>query len=469
MEKCCFPALKILRIFAEEGEGKLFTNQQLKKLVIPLVIEQVLASLVGTVDTMMVSTLGAAEVSGVSLVNSIDTLMIYLLTALATGGTIVCSQYLGAREREGADNAARQLHLATFVLAIAVTALCLLFRRPLLQWIFGSVEDDVMQAAQTYFLITALSYPGIGLYNAGAALYRVTGNSKLPMKISLLTNLVNIFGNAILMFVLGLGVAGAAISTLVSRTLGAVIILTLEQRPGQTLQVGSYLRIRPDLHEIGTILRIGIPTGLENSLFQVGKLAVQSTVSTLGTTAIAAQAMTIVLEAFTSMPSMAVGLALTTVAGQCIGAGKPDEARFYIKKLCRWSWIILLVASAIGMLATWPVTVLGNMTEESAELCIRMMLAITFIKPLFWVQAFTLPSGMRAAGDVTFAMAVSIVSMWVFRVGGCMLLCRVFGFGPMGVWIGMFTDWAVRGFVFLIRFRGDRWIHRSVVQNRSEL
>jgi putative MATE family efflux protein len=434
-----------------------FSNKDLKKLLIPLIIEQVLGAFMGTADTMMVSAIGAASISGVSLVNTIDTLMVYLFSALATGGTIVCAQYLGARDRDGANNGARQVYLSTFALSMVIMILCLAFRLPMLRLLFGAVDADVMAAAQTYFLITALSYPFIALYNAGAALYRATGNSKLPMRVAFATNLLNVAGNAVLMFGLHMGVAGAAISTLASRMLGAVIILTMQQRPGQELTVGNYLKIRPDWAVIGLVLKIGIPTGLENSLFQVGKLAVQSTVSTLGTTAIAAQAMTIVLEAFTSQPSMAVGLALTTVAGQCIGAGRPDEARRYTKKLTIWSWCILVGISIVILAATKPITILGGMTAESAALCWQMMLVITFIKPLVWTQAFTVPNGMRAAGDVTFVMLVSVCSMWVFRVGVCVTLCRHFGFGPMGVC----------GCVFLYRFHSGKWVHAALIKGKS--
>lgn len=432
--------------------------------MIPLIVEQVLGALMGTVDTMMVSAVGAASLSGVSLVNTVDTLMVYLFSALATGGTIVCAQYLGAKDQNGADHAARQVYLVTFALSTTMMAVCLVGRGTILRFLFGSVEDDVMAAALVYFLITAASYPFIALYNAGAALYRATGNSRLPMCVAFATNILNIAGNAILMFGFGLGAAGAALSTLASRVLGAVVILIAQQRPDQPLHIGNYLKIRPDWKEIRLVLKIGIPTGLENSLFQVGKLAVQSTVSTLGTTAIAAQAMTLVLEAFTGYPSMAVGLALTTVAGQCIGAGKPDEARYYTKKLCRWSWVLLACVSMLMLAAVRPITILGGMSEESAALCRQMMLFISFMKPLVWVQSFTLPSGMRASGDVTFTMLVSVGSMWICRVGICVLLCRGFGFGPMGVWIGMAVDWFVRGCTFLWRFHSGKWIHKSLVQ-----
>ena len=216
----------------------MFSNRDLARLLIPLVIEQVLTAFMGTVDTIMVSTISSAAVSGVSLVDSINVLMQYIFAALATGGTIVCSQYLGKRDVEGANNSARQVLLTVLVLSSAITIFCIGLRRPLLSLIFGSVESDVMDAALIYFLLTGLSYPFIGLYDVSAALYRATGNSRLPMTISAFCNLLNIIGNAITIYVLGMGVMGAALSTLISRILASVILLVIQNRPHQVLTVG---------------------------------------------------------------------------------------------------------------------------------------------------------------------------------------------------------------------------------------
>ena len=339
----------------------MYSNRALAKLLIPLIVEQVLTALMGTVDTIMVSTISPAAVSGVSLVDSINILMQYIFAALATGGTIVCSQYLGRREVNGANNAARQVLLSMLVLSAVITALCVGFRGPLLRLIFGSAEPAVMDAALTYFLITALSYPFMGLYDVGAALYRSTGNSRLPMVISAGCNLVNIAGNSLTIYVLDWGVAGAALSTTVSRVLAAVILLAIQRRPHQVLTVGPYHTIRPDLATIGLVLSIGIPTGLENGLFQFGKLAVQSAVSTLTTAEMAAQAIVVVLEAFTSMPSMAIGLGLITVAGQCMGAGRPDEARRYILRLTALSAAVLFVTNWAVYFLTPAVTRVAGM------------------------------------------------------------------------------------------------------------
>ena len=278
----------------------MFTKKQLWALLIPLMVEQVLNSLMGTADTMMVSNVGSAAISAVSLVDSINTLILNIFSALATGGAIVCSQYIGKQRTDKANVAGRQLILSMFAISVVISAICVIFRAPLLSLIFGKVDADVMENALTYMLITGLSFPFIGLYNASAALFRSSGNSKLPMTVSMISNCINIVGNAIFIFGLKMGVAGAALSTLTSRIFCAVVIMYIQTKPKQTIYISNYLTIRPDLSMVKMILGFGIPTGIENGMFQFGKLAIQSTVSTLGTTAIAAQAMTAVLEAFSS-------------------------------------------------------------------------------------------------------------------------------------------------------------------------
>ena len=443
----------------------MFSNRDLARLLVPLIIEQVLTAFMGTVDTVMVSTISSAAVSGVSLVDSINTLMLYIFAALSTGGTIVCSQYLGKRDLEGANNAARQVLLSVAVLSTAIMAICVGLRRPILSLIFGAVEPAVMDSALIYFLITGLSYPFIGLYNVSAALYRATGNSKLPMVISAGSNLLNIIGNTITIFALHWGVTGAALSTLVSRILACVVMLVIQRRPHQVLTVGPYHTIRPDFPIIALVLSIGVPTGLENGLFQFGKLAVQSAVSTLSTPEIAAQAIVVVLEAFTSMPSMAIGLGLITVAGRCMGAGRPDEAKRYTIKLTILSAAVLFVVNWLVYFLVGPITRLARMEAEAAALTCSLMLVISIVKPFLWPLAFTPVNGMKAAGDVRFAMLISTITMWIFRVGVCYLLIRGFGFGPLGVWIGMFADWAVRSVVYTIRFFHGRWASKHVLKD----
>lgn len=441
----------------------MFTKKQIWALIIPLMIEQVLNALMGAADTMMVSNAGSAAISAVSLVDSINILVLYVFTAMATGGTIICSQYIGHREEDMACEAGKQLVLSVTALSVAVTILCLLLRRPLLQLIFGSVEADVMANSLTYFFITALSYPFIALYNSGAALFRTCGNSRLPLAISTVANLINVIGNAIFIFGFHMGVAGAALSTLLSRVICAVAVMLCLRRPKQAIVVKDYFSIRPNMRLIKRIMAIGIPTGIENGMFQFGKLAIQSTVSTMATVEIAAQAMTSTLEMMTSNASIGVGLAMVTIVGQCVGAWKLDEAKYYIKRLTWYGELGIIVSCAIIAAAIKPITVLGGMEPAAAEICVKLTWLICIVKPILWAFGFMPPYGLRAAGDVKFTMIFSICSMWFCRVILAIVLVRVFHLGLLSIWIAMFIDWALRVVVYTIRLSGDKWIHKAVI------
>lgn len=441
----------------------LFSDHDLKVLLVPLMIEQLLNSLMGTIDTIMVSNVGSAAISAVSLVDSINVLVIQVFAALAAGGTIICSQYLGRKEPQAGNRAAQQVFLSMAVIATVLMAVCIIFRHPLLRVIFGDVEQDVMDNSQIYFLITAISYPFIGLFNANSAFFRAEGNSRLPMTVSVICNFINIGGNAILIFGFQMGVAGAAISTLVSRIIMSVTMICFQRRQNQVIVIRDYVKLRPDFALIGVILAVGIPSGIENGMFQFGKLAIQSTVSTLGTTAIAAQAMTIILENLNGIAAIGIGIGLMTVVGQCIGAGEKEQAVYYIKKLSAIAEVVVLVCCIAIWLLTKPITMIAGMEPESADMCFFMMSVITVVKPIVWVLAFIPAYGLRAAGDVKFSMIVSTCTMWIFRVSLCIYLCRVHGFGPIAVWIGMFTDWTVRGIIFGIRFHRRKWLKFHVV------
>lgn len=448
---------------ASKKTKHIFSNRDLGILLVPLVVEQILNSLMGTADSMMVSNVGSAAISAVSLVDSINVLVIQAFYALAAGGTIVCSQYIGQKDKKNAEESARQLVFVVACISTAIMAICLLLRRPLLGLIFGSVEADVMEAAQIYFSYTAISFPFIALYDAGSSIYRAQGNTRLPMTIALVSNCLNIAGNGVLIWNFHLGVAGAAIATLASRAISAILVFGFLRNKKQLIAVRDYLHIRPDGRRIKRILSLGIPNGIENAMFQFGKLAIQSTVSTLGTVAIAAQAMTNILENLNGIAAIGIGIGMMTVVGQCLGAGRKDEAIYYIKKLTILAEIVIIVSCALVFLATKPVTVLGGMEPESAKLCLYMVGWISLVKPIVWSLAFIPAYGMRAAGDVRFSMITSCISMWAFRVTLCIYLCRVHGFGPIAVWIGMFTDWTIRGIIFTLRFMSSRWLAHKVV------
>ena len=352
-----------------QGSAKLmFSDAALYGLLIPIIVEQFLNALMGMADTMMISNLGSAAISAVSLTDSINTLMIQVFAALAAGGTVICSQYLGQKNLAQCNKAARQLLLIILVLSGGIAAFCFALRRPLLALIFGQVSGDVMAASLVYFEITVLSYPFFALFQGGAGLFRASGDSKLPMRISILTNLMNIVGNAVLIFVIPMGVAGAALSTLLSRVVGAVWILACLHRDRQKIVVRNYLAVRPDGDMIKKILFLSIPAGVENGMFQFGKLAIQSSVSTLGTTAIAAQAMTSILENVNGIAGCGVGIGMMTVVGQCLGAGYKDQAVYYIKKLTVWAEVVIISSCTIVYVIAGPVVRLAGMEPDAAAL-----------------------------------------------------------------------------------------------------
>ena len=448
-----------------EQQQHMFTNRMIRNLLIPVVLEQLLNSIMGTADTMMVSNVGSAAISAVSLVDSINVLVIQAFSALAAGGAIVCAQYIGQRNKEKANESARQVLFIITAISVAVSLICLVFQKPLLRLIFGSVEAEVMRASEIYFFYTALSFPFIAAYDSAASIFRAQDNTRGPMTISMISNVMNIAGNAIMIWVFHMGVAGAALSTLISRIFCAVVVLIQlrKEREGQEIVVRDYFKIRPNWSMIKRILGIGIPSGVENSMFQLGKLAIQSTVSTLGTAAIAAQAMTNILENLNGITAIGVGVGLMTIVGQCLGAGRKDEAVYYIKKLCVIAEIVVLTSCLIVFALTKPVTILGGMEKESADMCFHMVMWITIMKPLVWTMAFVPGYGLRAAGDVKFSMITSCCTMWACRFCLCVFLIRVMGFGPMGVWIGMFADWTVRSIIFTWRVHSRKWLQHKVI------
>lgn len=431
----------------------MFTRTQLIKLLAPLIVEQILTVLVGMADVVMVAAVGEAAVSGVSLVDSISILIIQIMGAMATGGAVVCSQYLGKRQVRDAGTAAGQLVFVTLAISLGVTAVALAGNRRLLSAIFGQVEREVMDNAQTYFLITAMSYPFIGLYNACAALFRSMGNAKVSMFTSLVMNGINITGNAVCVFGLKMGVAGVAYPTLVSRMTAAVLIFVLLQNRHNEIRISGLKALKPHSGMIRTILSVGIPGGLENGMFQFGKIFLQSLVSSLGTASIASYAVACNLVTLLYLPGNALGLGLITIVGQCVGAGKTREAMHYTKVLLAVNYLILAVLSTAMFFGTDLLVSFYNLSPEAAAIS-HVLLQAHCVAMILWPAAFTLPNALRAALDARFTMAVSVFSMWAFRIGFAYLFVYLFDLGVPGVWYGMFIDWVFRALVFAGRFAG---------------
>lgn len=432
-------------------------------LLIPVMLEQFLNSFMGMADTMMVSRIGSAAISAVSLVDSVNVLIIQIFAAMATGATIICAQYIGRGNEKDANKAAYQVTLTVFVISMVLTVMGLVFRRPLLSLAFGQIEQDVMEASVTYFTLSVISYPFIALFSAGSAFYRAGGESRLPMIISVISNVMNIIGNAVFIFGFGMGVFGAALATLISRVFCMVVIFAYLRKPDQPIIQRNYFSIRPEWALIGMILAVGIPSGIENGMFQFGKLAIQSSVSTLGTTAIAANAMTIILENINGIAGMAMGIGLMTIVGQCIGAGEKNQAKYYIVKVTGYAEIVVLSSCLLLIVLTKPVTVIAGMDSAAAGMVFDMMLYITVTKPFVWVLSFVPGYGMRAAGDIKYSMIVSSLTMWFARVAISIFLIRVLHFGPIAVWIGMSCDWTLRAILFTGRFFSNRWLNKKVI------
>jgi putative MATE family efflux protein len=440
-----------------------FSTKDLIRLIVPLMIDQTLASALGMFDTIMVSGAGEGVIAGVSLVNTINILLNYLFAALATGGAIIAGQYLGRKDKENSCNAARHLIIASIVFSSLVMILCLALNRPILSLFFGNIAPDVMKSAMSYFYITALACPFIALFNSGAALFRGMGDSKTPMINAAMMNAINIAGNAFFIYGLGWGAFGAGLATTLSRMVSAAVILWHLRNPQRTISVGSYHFKNIDRGMMKRILNIAVPNGLENSLFQAGKIILTSLVAVFGTTAIAANAVGQSIATVAVIPSFSIGLAATTIVAQCAGAGKYDEADYYIKRLLKWSYVFMAALNAIMLLALNPIMSVYKLSLETFRLAWQIAMLHGIAAVALSPVSFALPNAFRAAGDVKFPMWVSILSMLIFRIGSGYMFAYIFGLGALSVWVAMVLDWAIRGVCFIWRWRSGRWKTKTVI------
>jgi putative MATE family efflux protein len=449
-------------MYDEVKKERLFTNQQLLALLWPLIIEQALGVLVGMADTVMVSSVGEAAISGVSLVDMINQLIITVFGALATGGAVVASQHLGAKRPEEAARSAGQLVGLSGILGMTVAVFCLVTRTAQLRLFFGTISEDVMQACLTYFTITALSFPFLALYNAGAAIFRSTGNSAVSMKVSVLVNAINFCGNALCVFVLRMGVAGVAVPTLVSRAVGAVIILSLAARRDYALCITPRTVTRLEGRTVKGILYIGIPSAFENSLFQLGRVLVVSMISLFGTVHISANAVANNLDAVGCIVGNAMGLAMITVVGRCVGAQDFEQTKHYTKKLLLWDYIAQGTVNLLVLLFLNRILGMYTLSPETRALSWTLVMIHNGVAILLWPAGFVLPNALRAANDVRFTMLTSILSMIVWRMGLSWVLCVNMGMGAVGVWLAMVVDWICRVTCFVIRFASGAWQKSAV-------
>lgn len=446
----------------EKTKNYLFTNRALTALIIPLIIEQALAVLVGMADSIMVASVGEAAVSGVSLVDNIMVLLINVFAALATGGAVVAGQYLGQGRKEGARKATDQLIWFITICALIVTVVIYACKYWILHGVFGQIEADVMGHANTYLMIVAASIPFIAVYNGGAAIFRTMGNSEISMRVSIVMNVVNVCGNAILIYGFHRGTEGVAIPTLVSRMTAAVLIMLLLFNRKRDIYMTASLKYRPDFSMIRKILTVGVPNGLENSMFQLGKIIVLSLVSTFGTYAIAANAVSNTLASFQVLPGMAIVLAVTTVIARCVGAGDYEQVKYYTKKLLVITYVCQFVTNLIIVLALPYILKAYHLSDQTAQVTTDIVIFYAVCSVLIWPLAFTIPATFRASGDAKMCMVISIVSMWIFRIIFSYILGKYMDMGVFGVWVAMIIDWVVRGICFIARYFSGKWKHQAI-------
>ncbi len=446
-----------------EPRGYFFTNKQLYALMLPLVAEQLLSIMVGLADSIMVSTAGDAAISAVSLVDAISVLMIFVFSAMATGGAAVASQYIGRGERSSACRAGQQLMVLLGVVSTAVTLLLYALKTPILNGLFSTVDPEVMEATDTYYSIVMAAIPGIALYNGGAALFRTMERTDVSLKVSLLMNVINIGGNSLLIFGFRMGVAGVAIPTLVSRYVAAFIVVAMLFNKKYALHLSDIRSFRLEPRVMKNILYIGIPSGVENGMFQLGKLVLNSLVSTFGTAAIAANAIGNTLGVLHCCAGIAVNLGLMTVVGQCVGAGDYDQARYYFRKIFIATAIAQIAVNGLLILLLRPTMLIYSVSPEAQALAVKIALLHGISAAFLWLPAFQLPTALRAAGDASFTMLVSMCSMWLCRVLFAYVLSRNLGWGVYGVWFAQsILDWSVRTVIFVWRYFSGKWMTKAI-------
>jgi len=441
-----------------------WNNRALFSLLWPLIIEQVLAVAMGAIDTVMVSTVGEHAVSAVNIVDNINNLLIIAFGALCTGGAVVVSQYIGRKDHSNSSIAAKQLVYSVTVISLITMTFTVLMRRPVISLVYGSIENDVMDAASVYFFFTGLSYPFLALYNANASLFRAAGNSKVPMSIALLVNIINIFGNAFFIYVLKTGVLGAALSTLISRIIAAAIttVMLVRSRTSPISLFGLH-HVRFVRSMIKNILNVGIPSGLESSMFMIGKLLTQRIFAVFGTGAIAANAIASIVNSFSFMPGTAFGIALLTVVGQCIGAGDYPAAKRQVFKIMKITYITLFVISGTTYIFMEPLVSLFNLSPSAHELAKSILRVHCISMGIGWGMSFALPNALRAAGDARYVMIVAAISMWTVRVCASYFFSFTLKLGPLGVWLAMGADFLVRGTSYLLRWIRGKWQEKRVI------
>lgn len=438
-------------------KGYLFTNKALFWLFIPLVVEQALEFFVGFADSIMVATLGEIAISGVSLVDFLMQLLIFGFSALATGGAVIAGQYLGDKKIKLACEASDQLIWFSAILSVILMALVLIFKESLIGILFGQIELGVWNIADLYLLIVAVSIPFIAIYNAGAAIFRTTGDSYLPMKIMFVCDIINIIGNAICIYYLHMGVEGVAIPTVISRLIACVVIVYLIADEKYELHIKKTLRHTFDWKILKNVLNVGIPYGVENGMFQLGRILVLSLVSTFGTIAIAANSVGLAIAVFQVLPGFGINLGMSVVISRCVGANKYDQAKYYTKKILAIVYISHFIVNILIIVLMPLLLDVYQLSSATSSIAAELIIWHGVFSVTIWPLAFSLPGTFRGAGDARFPMYVSVSVMFICRIGLAYLFTWYLHTDVLGTWIAMFIDWFVRAGFYIYHYFSGKW------------
>ncbi|MCD8202012.1 MAG: MATE family efflux transporter [Clostridia bacterium] len=471
------------KVKKQKPKYTLFTGKALLFLILPIVIEQIFSTSLGVFDGMMVSSIGSSAGNAVSNVDDINNLIIQLFAAFATGGVIVTSQFIGAKKIDEANRSAKQVVVLVVLVALALCVLCLALNGPLLSLFFSkkNVGEETFRYQKQYFYITAASFPFIGLFNVNAALLRAQRKSRVTMISAGISLVVNVGLNALFIYVFNWEVIGAAAATLISRIVPAAYTTYLITRKDRLVHIKIFEKFRFDGKLVRRILAIAVPAGIENCLFQLGKVFTSSFVNngyyygvTVDGANIEANANSIAksLNNYASVVGGGVGTSVLTVIGQAVGAGDPEQVKYYMKRMFLIGYIANAVAVAVIMGCARPMAYnMYGYADEAKELAVQLLYFCLSIQFVTYPLSFITPNILKATSDARYVMWGAIASMLIVRVGLCWFLVswnKGPHLGAFGYWIAMCSDWVVRSIIFLSRLLSGRWRKKSGLLKDAE-
>ena len=436
------------------------------KLAVPIIVEQTFVMMLGVCNTMMAGHIGEEAVSAIGMVDSINMLFISFFAALSVGATVVVAQQIGQEKPKKANETAKQAIVSGVIVAGVITLLLWIFRVPLINFLYGSAEELVKSNAKLYIEFTLLTYPFIAIEQIANGILRGAGDTKTPMYITMFMNIINIILGYRLIYgidflhIPSFGIMGAALAIAIARMIGSVIIIIVLFRGSKIIKIKKLFPFKFDMKVQKSIFNIGIPAGMEQVIFQTGKLLVQVFIVTMGTASIASNAIGMSITQIINVPGNALCLAATTLVGQYIGRDDIKGAKSTLIYLVKIATICLVSIGIIFVpIAEWLASLYTNVPEV-----IRLtgiLIKSNSVAMVVWAISFVLSSGLKGAGDTRYTMMTAFIGMWVFRIGLGYVLGIVFKMGILGIWIAMYIDWFVRGTMYSVRLKGTNWLgHR---------